>query len=55
VLSQNIRIEADLVDQLFSSSEKRLAHLLLLLATQNSQDVSVLSKNLLPDLHSVSS
>ncbi len=55
VLSQNIRIEEDLVDQLFNSSETRLAHLLLLLATQNSQDVSVLSQNLLPDLHSVSS
>jgi len=32
VLSRNIRIEADLVDQLFNSSEKRLARLLLLLA-----------------------
>jgi CRP/FNR family cyclic AMP-dependent transcriptional regulator len=32
VLSRNIRIEADLVDQLFNSSEKRLARVLLLLA-----------------------
>ena len=32
LLSRNIRIEADLVDQLFNSSEKRLARLLLLLA-----------------------
>jgi len=32
VLSRNVRIEADLVDQLFNSSEKRLARLLLLLA-----------------------
>lgn len=32
VLSRNMRIEADLVDQLFNSSEKRLARLLLLLA-----------------------
>ncbi len=32
VLSRNIRIEADLVDQLFNSSEKRLARILLLLA-----------------------
>jgi CRP/FNR family transcriptional regulator, cyclic AMP receptor protein len=32
VLSRNIRIEEDLVDQLFNSSEKRLARLLLLLA-----------------------
>jgi CRP/FNR family transcriptional regulator, cyclic AMP receptor protein len=32
LLSRNIRYEADLVDQLFSSSEKRLARILLLLA-----------------------
>jgi len=32
LLSRTIRIEADLVDQLFNSSEKRLARLLLLLA-----------------------
>lgn len=32
VLSRNIRIEADLVDHLFNSSEKRLARVLLLLA-----------------------
>jgi CRP/FNR family transcriptional regulator, cyclic AMP receptor protein len=32
VLSRNIRFEADLVDQLFNSSEKRLARILLLLA-----------------------
>jgi CRP/FNR family transcriptional regulator, cyclic AMP receptor protein len=32
VLSRNIRIEEDLVDQLFNSSEKRLARVLLLLA-----------------------
>jgi len=32
VLTRNIRIEADLVDQLFNSSEKRLARILLLLA-----------------------
>jgi CRP/FNR family transcriptional regulator, cyclic AMP receptor protein len=32
MLSRNIRIEADLVDQLFNSSEKRLARTLLLLA-----------------------
>jgi CRP/FNR family transcriptional regulator, cyclic AMP receptor protein len=32
VLFRNIRIEADLVDQLFSFSEKRLARVLLLLA-----------------------
>jgi CRP/FNR family transcriptional regulator, cyclic AMP receptor protein len=32
LLLRNIRIEADLVDQLFNSSEKRLARVLLLLA-----------------------
>jgi CRP/FNR family transcriptional regulator, cyclic AMP receptor protein len=32
LLSRNSRVEADLVDQLFNSSEKRLARILLLLA-----------------------
>ena len=32
ILNRNIRIEADLVDQLFNNSEKRLARALLLLA-----------------------
>src|SRR5581483_793731 len=32
LLSRTIRVEADLVDQLFNSSEKRLARLLLMLA-----------------------
>jgi CRP/FNR family cyclic AMP-dependent transcriptional regulator len=32
LLTRNIRVEADLVDQLFNSSEKRLARLLLILA-----------------------
>jgi CRP/FNR family transcriptional regulator, cyclic AMP receptor protein len=32
LLTRNIRVEADLVDQLFNSSEKRLARMLLLLA-----------------------
>ena len=32
LLSRNVQIEADLVDQLFNSSEKRLARVLLLLA-----------------------
>jgi CRP/FNR family transcriptional regulator, cyclic AMP receptor protein len=32
LLSGNIKIEEDLVDQLFNSSEKRLARVLLLLA-----------------------
>ena len=32
LLSRNVRYEADLVDQLFNSNERRLARLLLLLA-----------------------
>jgi CRP/FNR family cyclic AMP-dependent transcriptional regulator len=32
LLARNLRVEADLVDQLFNSSEKRLARLLLILA-----------------------
>jgi CRP/FNR family transcriptional regulator, cyclic AMP receptor protein len=32
LLARNIRVEADLIDQLFNSSEKRLARLLLILA-----------------------
>jgi CRP/FNR family transcriptional regulator, cyclic AMP receptor protein len=32
MLSRNVRVEADLIDQLFNSSEKRLARTLLLLA-----------------------
>lgn len=38
VLSRNIRIEEDLVDQLFNSSEKRLARTLLLLARYGKED-----------------
>jgi len=38
VLARNIRIEEDLVDQLFNSSEKRLARTLLLLAGYGKQD-----------------
>jgi CRP/FNR family transcriptional regulator, cyclic AMP receptor protein len=38
VLSRNIRIEEDLVDQLFNSSEKRLARALLLLARFGKED-----------------
>jgi CRP-like cAMP-binding protein len=32
LLARSIRVEADLIDQLFNSSEKRLARMLLLLA-----------------------
>jgi CRP/FNR family transcriptional regulator, cyclic AMP receptor protein len=38
MLTRNIRIEQDLVDQLFNSSEKRLARTLLLLARYGKQD-----------------
>src|SRR3954468_9890142 len=37
MLSRNIRIEQDLIDQLFNSSEKRLARALLLLARYGKQ------------------
>jgi CRP/FNR family transcriptional regulator, cyclic AMP receptor protein len=37
VLARNIRIEEDLIDQLFNSSEKRLARTLLLLARYGSE------------------
>ena len=38
VLGRNIRVEEDLVDQLFNSSEKRLARALLMLARYGKQD-----------------
>ena len=38
MLTRNIRIEEDLVDQLFNSSEKRLARTLLLLARYGRED-----------------
>jgi CRP-like cAMP-binding protein len=38
VLARNIRVEADLVDHLFNSSEKRLARTLLLLARYGKHD-----------------
>ena len=38
VLTRNIRVEEDLVDQLFNSTEKRLARTLLLLARYGKQD-----------------
>ena len=40
MLARNIRIEEDLVDQLFNSSEKRLARTLLLLARYGKEDVT---------------
>jgi CRP-like cAMP-binding protein len=41
MLTRNIRIEEDLIDQLFNSSEKRLARALLLLARYGKQDTPV--------------
>jgi CRP-like cAMP-binding protein len=39
-LARNIRVEEDLIDQLFNSSEKRLARTLLLLARYGEQEPS---------------
>lgn len=55
MLQRNIRIEEDLVDQLFNSSEKRLARTLLLLARYGDDDASqntlpVLSHSTLADM-----
>jgi CRP-like cAMP-binding protein len=46
MLSRNMRMEADLVDHLFNSSEKRLARLLLLMANfgQDSKPVPLIAK-----------
>ena len=41
MLARNIRIEEDLIDHLFNSSEKRLARTLLLLARYCKQDTPV--------------
>ena len=40
MLARNIRIEEDLVDHLFNSSEKRLARTLLLLARYGSHEAA---------------
>jgi CRP/FNR family cyclic AMP-dependent transcriptional regulator len=47
ILARNIRIEEDLVDQLFNSGEKRLARMLLLLARFGTDDAGV---RLLPNV-----
>jgi CRP/FNR family transcriptional regulator, cyclic AMP receptor protein len=47
MLARNIRIEEDLIDQLFNSSEKRLARTLLLLARYGQQDIP---KTVLPKI-----
>jgi CRP-like cAMP-binding protein len=38
MVERNMRLEEDLIDQLFNSSEKRLARTLLLLARYGTQD-----------------
>ena len=50
MLARNIRIEEDLIDQLFNSSEKRLARTLLLLARFGKQDQSVQSAQAIPPI-----
>jgi CRP-like cAMP-binding protein len=55
MLSRNTRIEEDLIDQLFNSSEKRLARTLLLLAHYGKQDkpaqmVSDISQEMLAEM-----
>jgi CRP/FNR family transcriptional regulator, cyclic AMP receptor protein len=55
ILSRNIRIEEDLVDQLFNSSEKRLARALLLLArygkeTDSQRVIPKLSQEMLAEM-----
>jgi CRP-like cAMP-binding protein len=47
MLARNIRVEEDLVDQLFNSSEKRLARMLLILARFGTDDDGA---RLLPNL-----
>jgi CRP/FNR family cyclic AMP-dependent transcriptional regulator len=47
MLSRNIRVEEDLIDQLFNSSEKRLARALLLLAQFGTEEQPKMS---LPDI-----
>jgi CRP-like cAMP-binding protein len=46
LLSRNIRMQADLVDHLFNSSEKRLARLLMMMANfgQESKPIPVIAK-----------
>ena len=55
LLTRNIRIEEDLVDQLFNSSEKRLARILLLLANfgkdgQPQEVISTISQETLAEM-----
>jgi CRP/FNR family cyclic AMP-dependent transcriptional regulator len=49
MLARNIRIEEDLLDQLFNSTEKRLARTLLLLARYGQQDKPRVVPKISPD------
>jgi CRP-like cAMP-binding protein len=48
VLSRNARIQEDLIDQLFNSSEKRLARTLLLLANYGTESAP---KTIAPEIN----
>lgn len=48
LLTRNIRVEADLVDQLFNKSEKRLARALLLLARHGRTNTPAVSSRRSP-------
>ena len=54
LLSRNIRIQEDLVDQLFNSSEKRLARVLLLMAhfgkEGESDEIPKISQDMLAEM-----
>jgi len=55
MVTRNVRIEQDLIDQLFNSSEKRLARALLLLArygkqTKPRQVVATISQETLSEM-----
>jgi CRP/FNR family transcriptional regulator, cyclic AMP receptor protein len=55
LLARNVRVEADLVDQLFNSSERRLARLLLLMANFGKEEcpepvIAQMSQELLADM-----
>ncbi len=55
LLARNVRIEEDLIDQLFNSSEKRLARALLLLARYGTadapiQELPILSQEMLAEM-----
>ena len=52
LLARSMRVQADLVDQLFNSSEKRLARILLLMAEfgEPGEPETLISKNFARDI-----